>query len=119
MRESGVYEHAALILAKWVENTDEVVGWRMNELISRRMQRATLGSCPPQPQDDFIASVRTHAKYLATDAIERNDPPKLPKECWRRGFWMRFRPLVKNQDQQQWYVDWFNEGARSNLFTPI
>jgi hypothetical protein len=180
MAMSGVYEHAALILAKWeclgglyngandtnaedarayarkflpayepfqnlsgrpgvasdlfsmlrnrplhgftpasvlIENTDEVVGWRINAPHLQTNAEGSVGIVPKQLQDDFIASVRQYAKYLAADTIEPNDPPKPPKERWRRGFWMRFCPVVKKKDQPAQIQTWFNEGLKRRLFT--
>lgn len=180
MPMSGVYEHAALILAKWeflgglytgasdtnaedarayarkflpayepfqnlsgrpgvasdlfamlrnrplhgftpasvlIEGTDEVVGWRINEPHLQTNGDGSVGIVSKELQDDFIASARQYVKYLAADAIEQNDPPKPPKERWRRGFWMRFSPVVKPADRANWNQEWFDEGFRRGLFT--
>jgi hypothetical protein len=100
-----------------IENTDEVVGWRINEPHLQMNADGNIGIVPDVLQSDFIASMRQYANYLEADVIESGGPAKLPKERWRRGFWMRFCPIVRRSDQAQWTQDWFNEGLGRKLFT--
>ncbi len=100
-----------------VERTDEVVGWRINEPHLVTNAEGSVGIMSGRLQDDFINSVRNYAKYLAADANDPRDPQGSPKERWRRGFWMRFCPVVKASDRQQWLQDWFAEGRQRGLYT--
>ena len=59
-----------------------------------------------------VARVEATSKYY--DATK---PLKTPKERWRRGFWMRFCPVVKREAQSALTQTWLNEGLHRGLFT--